>query len=185
MRGRLARLTEVALAAALLAVVSPVTLPLGPVPLSLATLAIYLIGGLFRPLFAVTSVAVYLMLGIAGLPIFAGFGGGVAVLVGPTGGFLPGYLLCVAATSLLTGLSRGRGRAARTLLPCLGMLLGTLALYLLGTLWYARLGGVGFFAALAVCALPFLLFDLMKIALALLLLPRLSAAVLNKGKQRY
>ena len=170
-------LAECALAAALLAVTAPLAIPLGPIPLSLATAVLCLIGMLLSPLCALASVAVYLVLGAIGLPIFSGFGAGVGVLIGPSGGFLLGYPLCVLSVSIASRLARDRGRRGTVLWRLFGALFGLALLYALGVLWYAEVAGVSFLAALAVSALPFLPFEIPKLALALLLAPRLRLAL--------
>lgn len=171
---RLRAITEVALAAALLSALAPFSIPLGPIPLSIASLLVYLIGALLSPLCAAATVLLYLSLGALGLPVFSGFGGGVGVLVGPSGGFLVGYLPCAVLTSLL---SKGRGWLGRRGL-LLGMLLGATTLYLFGALWLAHASSLSVrHTALAV--LPLLPLEAGKLLLALLFLPRLRRALVR------
>ena len=81
-------MTLIALGAALIAALSPFTIPLGPIPITLQTLAIGLIASIYRPKEATLSVVIYLLLGAIGLPVFAGGHGGIASFYGPTAGFL-------------------------------------------------------------------------------------------------
>lgn len=98
---------------ALLALSAHVALPFWPVPLTLQTLAVLLIGTVAGPRLGLACVLAYLAEGLAGLPVFAA-GAGPAVLLGPTGGYLLGYLPAVALAGLAAG--RGRGSALRTVL---------------------------------------------------------------------
>ena len=84
-----------ALLAALTAVLAQLQLPIGPVPFNLAVLGAFLAGMLLRPAWAVCSMCVYMALGVIGIPVFAGFLGGPAVLVGKTGGYVLGYVHCM------------------------------------------------------------------------------------------
>ncbi len=117
--------------AALTAAAAQLSVPIGPVPVSLATFAVYLAGGILGAGGGAVSQAVYVLLGAAGLPVFAGFRGGAAVLAGPTGGYLAGYIVC----ALITG--AGAERFGRKPLPLvLSMIFGTLVCYALGTAWF-------------------------------------------------
>ena len=84
-----------ALLAALTAVLAQVQLPIGPVPFNLAVLGAFLAGMLLRPAWAACAMGVYMALGLIGIPVFAGFVGGPAVLAGKTGGYVLGYV-CIA-----------------------------------------------------------------------------------------
>jgi biotin transport system substrate-specific component len=150
-----------ALMAGVLAVLSPFTVPLGPVPLSLAVFAVCLCGALLPPPAAAAALAVYVCLGALGLPVFSSFQGGPQVLLGPTGGYILGYFVLALATSFA---KRRSGRRLARLAPALAGMAGC---YLLGTLWFMAFTGSAFAEALAVCVLPFALWDVLKIGLAL------------------
>ena len=144
------------------AVLAQIMLPIGPVPLNLAVLGAYLAGCLLEPAWALASMAAYLLLGAFGLPVFAGLSGGPAVLAGPTGGYIVGYLLI----ALFTALAAKRGG---TLLISAAMAAGLLACYALGTGWFMVVTGRGLAESLALCVLPFVIPDACKAAAALLL----------------
>jgi len=163
-----------ALLAALLCVAGPVTLPAGPLPLSLATLVIYLASGLLGPKGGLLTAGVYLAIGAVGLPVFSGFAGGLGQLFGPTGGYLVGYL----PLAFLSGLGKGRGRVGQLL----AMLAGTALLYLMGSFWYALRFGTTLWGSVVVCVLPFLPGDGVKIALALAFTPALKRALERAGR---
>ena len=90
-----------ALLAAALCVMAPMAVPISPIPITLATLGIYLAAGLLGPWRGAAAVGLYLALGAVGVPVFAGFSAGFPVLFGPTGGFLWGYPPCVVVAGLL------------------------------------------------------------------------------------
>ena len=168
------RLVRIALVAALLCVLSPVTLPLGPVPITLATLGVYFAAALLRPLEATAAVGIYMLLGGIGMPVFAGFAGGPERLFGLTGGYILGYIPCCLVAALLCRIGPGRRWLA------LGLVGGTVLLYAVGTLWYMGQMACGPLTALAVCVLPFLPGDGAKILLACGVLPPLRRS-LEKG----
>ena len=152
----------VALLAAVLCVLSPWAVPVGGIPVTLATLGVYLAAGLLGAKGGTAAVGLYLAVGAVGAPVFSGFAGGAHQLVGLTGGFLWGYLPC----ALLSGwLSARKGRFA---LP-LGFAAGTAALYLCGAAWYCLQARTDAGAAVLTCVLPFLPADVAKIGAASLL----------------
>ena len=150
----------IALMAAVVCALSPWAIPVGLVPLSLSTLGVYVAVGLLGTRRGVTAVGVYLLLGALGVPVFSGFSGGLIHLVGPTGGYLLGYLLCALVAGALMARFPRRG-----LVP-LWLTMGTLVLYAVGTLWYGWQTACPLWSALAVCVLPFLVADAVKIAAA-------------------
>lgn len=170
------KLTITAAAAAVLCVLGPWAVPVGPVPVSLGTLLVYLTAYLLGAKRGACAVAVYLLMGAAGLPVFSGFAGGLGVLAGPTGGYLVGYLpACVLCGLALRRWPRSRwGQLA-------GMAAATAALYALGTAWYCLQAGTGLAGALAVCVLPFLPGDAAKLLAALTLGPVLRRRLDRAG----
>ena len=90
------KITFCALFAALTAILSQIAIPIGPVPINLATLAVFIAGGLMGPVWGAVSMIVYVALGAVGVPVFAMFTGGISIIVGPTGG----YIIAVSYTHL-------------------------------------------------------------------------------------
>ena len=90
----------IAVLAALLCVVAPLSVPVGPIPISLASFAVYLAGAFLGWKRGTAAVAVYILLGAAGVPVFSGYEGGLQKLAGVTGGFILGYLPCAAVVGL-------------------------------------------------------------------------------------
>lgn len=163
------RLSLAALMCALTAVCALIQIPLPPVPLSLALFGVHMTGALLGGRWGACSLAAYVLLGGAGLPVFAGFAGGPAALFGPTGGFLFGYIPCAALTGFLTR----RLRASRLSLS-LSMIPGTLVCYALGTAYFMLSTGSALSSSLALCVLPFLPGDALKILLCAHLYLRLQ-----------
>ena len=160
-------MTVIAAAAALICVAGPLSIPAGPVPLSLASFAVYIAGAVLGPKKGTIAVALYLVIGTIGVPVFSGFSGGFQKLAGVTGGYLAGYIPC----ALLTGLGAERAvksGARRWILPA-AMAAGTLALYGIGTAWFMAQTGNALGAALSLCVVPFLPGDAAKIIGACLL----------------
>ena len=142
-----------------------VPLPFSPVPVTGQTLAVLLTGALLGRVRGTLSVLVYLAQGISGLPVFAGGMGGVLHLVGPTGGYLIGFVPAAFLTGLLAerGWDRGVGPAFAA------MLVGNAAIYACGLPWLAQFLGPQRVLALGLA--PFLPGDLMKLGIAAALLP--------------
>lgn len=140
-----------------------IPLPFSPVPVNLALLPIFVAGALLGPKNGVIATIVYVLLGAFGLPVFNGGTGGLAVLTGPTGGYIIGYITC----AYLSGKIKNPA----------GMIAGLLSCYTLGTLWFSFLTGTGIIAALTMCVVPFLIGDALKIAVATALVPRLKGRI--------
>ena len=157
-----------ALFAALTAICSQIAIPLQPVPLNLATLSVYLAGGVLGGAYAALSQVVYVLLGMAGVPVFSSLRGGLAVLAGPTGGYIAGYILSALVIGLMAA------RRGKWWQLALALLAGTAVCYALGTAWYMLMSGAPLGSALGLCVLPFLPGDAVKIAVAVALIPQLK-----------
>lgn len=144
-----------ALFTAVIAVTSQIQLPVEPVPFNLAVLGVFLTGMLLTPGWASVSVFLYILLGAAGVPVFAGFTGGPAILLGPTGGYIFGFLFLALAASLG---AQARGRL--WIIPA--MALGLAVMYAFGTVWYMMVSGAALGTAMQFCVLPFVPFDIGK-----------------------
>jgi biotin transport system substrate-specific component len=162
---RMARAALLALlGSALLTLSAKLQVPFYPVPMTMQTLVVLLIGMAFGARLGLATVALYLAEGAAALPVFAGTpekGIGLAYMVGPTGGYLLGFALAAALAGWIVERRRDVGGLV------LAVVAGSFAIYLPGVLWLA--GFVGFGRALELGLAPFLLGDLLKAALALAL----------------
>lgn len=160
---RLRKMTAAALFCAVIAVLAQLVLPLpGGVPVTLQTFAVALCGYCLGWQGGLIAVGGYLLLGGCGLPVFSSFGGGMGWLLGPTGGFLWGFLLL----ALFCGLRQGRA--------AFGMgLIGLAACHLLGIAWFSAVSGNGLWQAFLIASLPYLLKDIASLWLARWLSKRL------------
>ena len=161
-----------ALFSALMCLCAWISLPFGESPITLQTFALFLTLELLGGKYGSLVCFVYLLLGSVGLPVFSGFRGGLGMLLGTTGGYLWGFLLCALFYWLITAVFGSRFR----IIAYLG---GLLLCYALGTAWfywvYLSAGssvGIGF--VLLKCVVPFILPDLLKLFLALALSKKLK-----------
>ena len=166
-------LAYIGLSVALLAVCAWISVPVGSVPFTLQTFAVAAVGGLLGWKRGTLAVLAYLLLGLAGVP----------ALMGPTGGYILGFVLSVAVTGFAK-LLPVKNRAGRTAVFYAFMILGNLLCYLFGTVWFLIVynGGtatpVSVGGALLICVVPYILPDLIKLAIAAFLSVRLERFVL-------
>ncbi len=147
---------------ALIAAGAYLSVPIGPVPLVLQNFFVLLSGLLLGPLHGSLSVAMYLFIGAAGLPIFAGATGGIAHFFGPTGGYLVGFLPAAFVGGLIAS-SFGRDK----LFPCfLALTAGTLCIFILGVPWLKFVSGFSWSKSISLGLLPFIPGELLKITAA-------------------
>ncbi len=172
-KGKVRMLVKAGLLCAIICVFSQLVVPIGPVPFSLSILAVALTGALLPTVWALASVAAYLLLGLFGLPVFAGFSAGAGVLFGPTGGYLIGYFMLAFFASIC---------AKKTVwLRFMGAALGLLLCYAFGTVWFVAITGTEFVQALWICVIPFVLPDIAKIAVATLAAQAVQKRMQNEG----
>ncbi len=172
------RLTLVALFAALTAVGAQIhaPLPFTPVPIVLSNFFALLAGLVLGPRLGAASQVVYVLLGAVGVPVFAGPSGGLQVLLGPTGGYLFGFVFAAAAAGALRG-SRPDARRAMV-----AAAVGAVLIYVAGVLWLAFPIGMGLTRAVAVGVLqPFLVGDAVKVVIAGLAAPALLRSLGAQG----
>jgi biotin transport system substrate-specific component len=165
-----ATMTRVALMAAVTAVAAQITIPLpfSPVPFTLQVLAVILTGLLLGPRHGALAMAIYVLIGAIGIPVFAGFRGGLGVVLGPTGGYLLAYPVAAAIAGFAAHALRNlpRGRATVT-----GLLFGTLGLaviYALGAGWLSVVADLPIGAAVLQGVAPFVVLDAIKVLIATL-----------------
>lgn len=163
----------IALSVALIAVCAWVTVPLGPVPFTLQTFAVCFIGALLGWKRGLAAVAVYILMGLVGIPVFSGFKAGTAALLGPTGGYIFGFLFAVLAPALFKRIS-ARNKWVRFGIFYAAMILGMAVCYFFGTVWFVLMNDVSAGGAMALCVTPFILPDLAKLFVAALLASRLE-----------
>jgi len=147
--------------AALVAVGAFISIPIGPVPIVLQNFFVLVAALLLGPSWGAAAVAVYLLSGLCGLPVFAGGTAGIGRIMGPTGGYLLGYLPAVFTAAWIS--RKGGGRAW---VDIAAMICGSLLVYGCGVPWLKMVTGMPFSKALAVGMAPFLIGDVLKIAAA-------------------
>ena len=160
-------MTQMAMMTGVLCIVSPVMIPIpfSPVPMTLATFGIYMIASLLGVKKGVLCVLGYILLGMAGLPIFSGFSSGIITLAGPTGGYVIGYLPCVFFIGWL--LEKKRNKNSR-IWYFFSFACGTICCYLFGMIWFmiVMTGTYTIGQTILICVVPYLFFDIIKILLA-------------------
>ena len=167
------------LMASLTAVGAYIYVPVGPVPIILSTLFVILSGLLLGSRWGLTSMALYLLVGAIGLPVFAGGKGGFAHFMGPAGGYLFGYLFASWITGFISERSQGR-----MILDIFAVIIGSLVLYAVGVPWLKMVTQMSWTKALMVGVLPFLIGDAIKASVVLILArairPILKRQVVNE-----
>ncbi|MGN0589875.1 MAG: biotin transporter BioY [Ruminiclostridium sp.] len=155
--------------AAIIAVLTLITIPTPwGVPFTLQTFIIALCGYICGAKWGTVSVAVYVAVGLVGAPVFAGFKGGFGVLMGPTGGYIIGFITMV----FLCGLN-----SEKLYMRAVFSLLGLLSCHLLGSLWFAFVTSTSILEAFAIASLPYLLKDVISVVCAFVIAKPLNAAL--------
>lgn len=152
--------------AVVIAVCSWISIPTA-VPFTLQTFAVFSALGLLGGKRGFFAALVYMLLGAIGLPVFAGFKSGVAVLLGSTGGYIVGFLI-IAGVYWVAEVFIGK----QIIVRIISMVIGLALCYLFGTVWFVTVftrtnGDISLFKALQMCVIPFVIWDLLKMALAL------------------
>lgn len=151
-----------ALFAAIISILAQISIPLPftTVPLTMLIFAVSVTGLILGAKLGTISVLIYLLLGGIGIPVFAQFSGGIGVLFGPTGGYLLGLPLMV----YIIGFSKDK--FSHNTVIFLSLILGLISVYITGTLMFAAITGNTIYQSILYCVLPFILVDLIKLALA-------------------
>ncbi len=155
-----------------------IPIPFSPVPLTGQTFAVLLLGAALGSWRGAASVISYVTLGALGIPVFAGGAGGALKLAGPTGGYLVGF----AAGAFVVGLLTEKGWGRKLWSSAAAMVIGNAVIYAVGTTWLAAF--VGWASVLRLGVLPFIPGDLLKLALAIWLLPAAWKLVGNEPEPR-
>ena len=153
-----------ALVSALMCVLAPLSIPIGAVPISLSLFVVFMTAYILDENLAVLSVVIYILLGAVGLPVFAAYKSGIAVLTGPTGGYIIGYIPAVYITALAI-----KKFYSNKFMQIFAMIIGLFICYIIGTLWFSLSMNKTFIESLYICVFPFIIVDLIKIILAFIL----------------
>ena len=168
-----------AFCAAVTCILAPISVPLaGEVPTSLATFAVLLSGILLGGRLGALSQLIYVLLGSVGVPVFAGWTGGIGITLGITGGYIIGYIpMAFVAGLLYYRFGRNSSGVRKYITMFVSMFLATAVLYLIGTAWFIAQTKMTLAASMAACVIPFLPGDLIKIVAVMLVAPPIEAAL--------
>ena len=152
--------------AAVIIVCALVTVP-APIPFTLQTLGVFCALAVLGGKHGTLSVIIYIFTGIIGLPVFSGFTGGVGHILGPTGGYIIGFIFTSLFYWLIT-----RSFGEKTIIKALALTGGTVIYYLFGSVWYCAVylkdfSPAGFLTSVSLCVIPFIIPDILKLCLAL------------------
>ena len=162
----------IAVMTAVTCVLAPLSIPIGPVPISLTNLAIYFGLYILGMKKETVSYIIYLLIGFVGVPVFSGFTGGAGKLLGPTGGYLIGFIPMAVVAGIL--IDKFDGRVVPSVV---GMIIGTAICYALGTIWFCIQADYEAVPALMLCVIPFLPGDAAKIAIAAFFGPQIRRSL--------
>jgi biotin transport system substrate-specific component len=155
------RMIKIALMAALIGILSYISIPIPPVPITAQTIAVMLAGLLLTPMDAMLSLLIFILLGAIGVPVFSNGSSGLGVLFGPTGGYIFGFLISAGFISYFKG--TGKNIYRNLIVTTIG---GIFVVYLIGIPWLAISYDMTLMNAIKAGALPFLIGDLLKVILA-------------------
>lgn len=156
-------MTLTAVMTAVICVISPFSIPIGVVPVSLCNFALCLAVIILGGKIGVLCCTLYLLTGIIGVPVFSGFMSGVGRIIGPTGGYLIGYI----PMTLISGAVSDRTN--NIVIQILGMLFGTAVMYILGSIWLMLQSGISFAEAVSIGVVPFAVWDIVKMTVGVML----------------
>lgn len=167
-------LAYIGLFVAVLAVCSYISVPIGEVPFTLQTFAVFVTVGLLGGKRGTAAIASYIILGMIGVPVFAGFKGGVSVIVGPTGGYIVGFLFCGLE---MWAMQKFFGE--NTVVLFMSMVVGAITYFTFGTIWFmavylSRGQEAELLTVLSLCVIPYLLPDLVKMIVATVIVRKLK-----------
>ena len=162
---RIKNMTVCALFAAIICLLSPHSIPIGPIPITLATFAVSFSAVVLGWKRGSLAVILYLLIGSIGLPVFSGYKAGVSVLLGVTGGYATSYIFMALIIGFAADL-KFKKLPLKIVSLAAGLLLSLFVLYAMGTVQYVLITHSDVRAALAACVLPFMPFDTMKLIAA-------------------
>ena len=163
MNGSIKKYVITAIMAGVICALAPISIviPISPVPITLATFAIYISIYILGMKYGTISVCIYILLGAVGIPVYNGWTAGADKIIGPTGGYIIGYIFLAIVSGHI--IEKDYKNGYRTII---GFVVGTIVLYTIGTTWLAFLLKVDFVKALFMGVVPFIIGDIIKIAVA-------------------
>lgn len=163
----------IAVFTALIAVCSWILIPVEPVPFTLQTFAVFVTAGLLGSKRGAISVVVYVLLGLVGVPVFSKFGAGLSVIAGPTGGYIVGFIFTVVITGIIIKASKKMNNTGRIIMMAVAMAVGDIVCFAIGTIWFMVIMKTGLVATLGLCVFPYIIPDLIKIVVAVIVVDRM------------
>lgn len=162
---------------ALIAICSWISIPLGPVPFTLQTFGVFITAGVLGFKRGTISVVAYVLLGTIGVPVFAGFSGGIGSIVGPTGGYKIGFIFTAIIIGLVVDYVKISKGFVKLLVVIVGMVIGDAVCFVIGTIQFMYVSDTNLATALSYCVIPFIIPDLVKIVIAAVVSDRLKNSV--------
>ncbi len=167
-------LTYISLFTVLIIICSWITIPIGGIPITLQTFGIFATAYMLGTQRATIALSVYILLGAVGIPVFSGFGSGIGQVLGITGGYILGFFISIWIHGLIC-----KFFSHKIFVSFLASLLGLVGCYAMGTFWFIYVytgttGAISIMATLSITVFPFVVFDIIKIIIALLLSKRLA-----------
>lgn len=151
------RIVNIGIMIGLLIIASQISFRIGPIPITMQTMMIMIIATMLNPRDSITVGLVYLLMGAIGLPVFASFGGGLAYLLGPTGGFLISFPIILGVMSYIMSYNDG------VTFKVIAYFIGTVICYLIGVEYFMVVTNYSLTDSINLCVVPFVLGDLLKI----------------------
>jgi biotin transport system substrate-specific component len=165
----------ISLFSAIIVVCSFITIP-AVVPFTLQTFAVFLCLNILGAKKGIISILIYIFLGVAGLPVFSGFNGGIGALLNVTGGYIIGFIFSALIFWIVTSVLN---KKPRKIIKIIASFAGLVGCYIFGTLWYVLLyikngDTMSFTSALTICVLPFIIPDVLKIVISVVISEKIA-----------
>lgn len=166
----------IAVFTALIAICSWITIP-AQVPFTLQTFAIFVTAGMLGTKRGTLSVVIYILLGLVGVPVLAGFSGGPGVVIGPTGGYLLGFIFSALIIGVCMSIAERKSETVKLVITVIGMIFGDAVCFVVGTVWFMIVTNTSLIASMTLCVVPFIIPDLVKIVVATIIVNRMKKYV--------
>lgn len=154
-------MTYTALMTAVICILAPLSIQIGPIPISFTNLVLYFAVYIIGTKYATYSYMIYYLLGLVGLPVFSGFTGGFGKAFGPTGGCLIGFFFMTVISGIFVSKFNNK------IMQFAGMIIGIVVVYILAVLWFSFVMKTSLLESFMVCVAPFIIIDLIKMILAM------------------
>lgn len=156
-----------------ISVCSLIQIPTTPIPVTLQTFGVFVAAGVLGLKKGTMSIVAYILLGVAGVPVFRGTGG-PGVIAGPTGGFIIGFIFAVIIIGVITYFIKTDNAVIDTAIMMISMIVGDIVCFAIGTVQFVFVTDAAWVAAVSYCVLPFIIPDLIKIIFAVLVANRVK-----------